>query len=77
MNEREVTAMERFKTALQHKQEVRQRIVDEFAGRGRKVRCGVPMMFPLLRIQRAPRLGTWASSPAMSRSGKDTMRDER
>lgn len=37
MNEREVTAMERFKTALQHKQEVRQRIVDEFAGRGRKV----------------------------------------
>lgn len=37
MKEREVTAMERFKTALQHKQEVRQRIEDEFAGRGRKV----------------------------------------
>ena len=37
MKEREVTAMERFKTALHHKQEVRQRIEDEFAGRGRKV----------------------------------------
>gem|GEM_PF-2291678 len=29
--------MERFKTALRHKQEVKQQIVEEYAAKGRKV----------------------------------------
>lgn len=37
MEENKVTAIERFKTALKHKQEVKQQIIKEFASKGRKV----------------------------------------
>ena len=32
-----VSALERFKTALRHKQEVRQQIIEEYAAKGRTV----------------------------------------
>ena len=37
MDEKKVTALERFKTALRHKQEVKQQIIDEYAAKGQTV----------------------------------------
>ncbi len=37
MEEKRITALERFKTALRHKQEIKQQIVEEYAAKGRKV----------------------------------------
>ena len=37
MEEKKVTALERFKTALKHKQVVKQQIIEEFASKGQKV----------------------------------------
>lgn len=37
MEKKEVTALERFKTALKHKQEVKQQIIAEYAAKGQRV----------------------------------------
>ena len=37
MEEKKISALERFKTALRHKQEVKQQIIEDFAAKGRQV----------------------------------------
>ena len=37
MDAKNITALERIKTALRHKQEVKQQIIKEYAAKGRKV----------------------------------------
>ena len=37
METKRITASERFKAAMRHKQEVKQQIIEEFAADGRKV----------------------------------------
>ncbi len=36
-NEEKVSALERFRTAMRHKQEVKQQIIEKFAAEGRQV----------------------------------------
>ena len=37
MEEKKISALERFKIALRHKQEVKQQIIEDFAAKGRHV----------------------------------------